>query len=133
MNLVVQRARIYARPIRTPRNRSNRTPELVHAHRMLRTLISSLPHTDCTVVSTCDDELDSSASCESSVEGIDDTTVGVQSTHTLAGRQVDHIQRMIRRNGVHELRCERPLEVEHGGFVYVRDETVVCVWGVCTP
>ena len=49
------------------------------------------------------DELDAGASCESSVEGINDTTVSVESTHTLACREDCDIQGAVSGDGVQDL------------------------------
>ena len=103
MNLVVQRPRIYARPVRTPRDRRDRAPELIHADGLLRALVAPLPHANRAVVTAGGDELDASASCESSVEGINDTTVSVEFTHTLASREVRYTESVVGGDGVHEL------------------------------
>ena len=109
MNLVVQRSRIYARPVRTPRDRCDRAPKLIHTHRLLRALVATLPDANRAVVTTSGDKLDPCASCESSVQGINDTTVSVESTHTLASCQVRHAQIVVGGNGVDDLGCEGPL------------------------
>ena len=109
MDFIVQRPCIYARPVRSPRDGRDRAPELIHAHGLLRALVASLPHANRAVVTAGGDELDASASCESSVEGINDTTVSVEFTHTLAGREVCDVQGVVGGDGVQDLGRERPL------------------------
>ena len=103
VDLIVQRSCIYARPVRTPRDGRDRAPELIHAHGLLRALVAPLPHANRAVVTAGGDELDASASCESSVEGINDTTVSVESTHTLACREDCDIQGAVSGDGVQDL------------------------------
>ena len=103
MDFIVQRPCIYARPVRSPRDGRDRAPELIHAHGLLRALVASLPHANRAVVTAGGDELDASASCESSVEGINDTTVSVEFTHTLASREIRHTESVVCGDGVHKL------------------------------
>ena len=81
VDFIVQCPCIYARPVRTPRDGRDRVPELIHAHGLLRSLVASLPHANRAVVTAgvaTSDELDAIAACESSVEGINETTVIVE-------------------------------------------------------
>ena len=81
VDFIVQRHGIYARPVRTPRDGRDRAPELVHTHGLLRALVAPLPHANRAVVTAgvaTSDELDAIAACESSVEGINETTVIVE-------------------------------------------------------
>ena len=133
VDFVVQCSRVYTRAIRTPADRRDGTSQLVHAHGLLRAFIPTFPYTNRSVITAGDDELDACASCECSVQGINDTTVSVEFTHTLAGRQGCDVECVVGGYGVHELGREGPLQVEHGGFVDVGDEAVVCVWRVCAP
>ena len=94
-------------------------PDAARRRRLLRALVAPLPHANRAVVTAGGDELDASASCESSVEGINDTTVSVEFTHTLAGREVCDVQGVVGGDGVQDLGRERPLQVEDGGLVQV--------------
>ena len=109
VNLIVQCSREYACPVCAPSDRGDWAPKLVHAHRLLRAFVSPLPNTDGAIITTGGNELDASTSCESSVEGINDTTVSVEFTHTLAGREVCDVQGVVGGDGVQDLGCERPL------------------------
>ena len=133
MDFIIQCPRKYARPVCTPSNRGDRAPELVHAHWLLRALVAPLPDTDGAVIAAGGNELDASASCESSVQGINDTTVSVEFTHALASCEVCDVQGVVGRDSVEDLGCEGPLEVEDGGFVEVGYEAVVGVWRVRAP
>ena len=133
VNFVVQRARVYVRAVRTPAYGSDGASELIHAHGVLRALVTALPHANGAVIAAGDYELDPCASCECSVQGINDTTVSVEFTHTLASREVRDTESVVCGDGVHELRGERPLKVEDRGFVDVRNETIVCVGRISTP
>ena len=109
MNLVVQCARIYTRTIRTPADGGNWTAQLIHTDGVLWALVPAFPHANGTVVRSGDDELNASASCESSVQGINDSSVRMEFTHTLAGREVRDAQCVVSRNGIEYLRGKRPL------------------------
>ena len=100
MDLIVQRPCVYTRSVRTPANGSDGTPKLIHAHGVLRTFITALPYANGSVVTASRDKLDAGASCECSVQGINDTTMSVESTHTLARREVRDAERMVGRSGV---------------------------------
>lgn len=133
VDFVVQCSRVYTRAIRTPADRRDGTSQLVHAHGLLQAFIPTFPYTNCSVITAGDDELDTCASCECSVQGINDTTVSVEFTHTLASREVRDTESVVCGDGVHELGGERPLKVEDGGFVDVGNETIVCVGRISTP
>ena len=107
--LVVQRTRIYARPIRAPAYRGDRAPQLVHAHGLLRALVAALPHADRPVVPAGRDELDARAAGECPVEGVDDAAVRVQLAYALPCREVGDGERVVCGDRVHELGGERPL------------------------
>ena len=109
MNLIVQCSRKYACPVCAPSDRGDWAPKFVHAHRLLRALVSPFPNTDGTIITTGGNELDASTSCESSVEGINDTTVSVEFTHTLAGREVCDVQGVVGGDGVQDLGRQGPL------------------------
>ena len=109
VDLVVQRTRVYARAVCTPAYRGYGAAQLIHAHWVLRALIASLPDADRAVVPASSDKLDPSAACERSVQGINDTAVGVEFTHTLAGREVRDTEGVVCRDSVHELGRKRPL------------------------
>ena len=133
MDLVIQGPRIYARAICAPANRGDRAAKLVHAHGVFRALVAALPYANGAVIAAGDYELDPCASCESPIEGINDTTVSVEFTHTLAGGEVRNGEGVVRRSGVHQLRRERPLEVEDGSFVNIGGEAIVGVRGIGPP
>ena len=117
MDLIVQGPRIYARAVCAPANRGDRAAKLVYAHGVFRALVAALPDADGAVVTAGGDKLDARTACEGSVEGINDTAVSVEFTHALAGREVGDAQSVVGRDGVHQLGRERPLQIEHGGFV----------------
>ena len=95
VNLIVQCSRKYACPVCAPSDRGDWAPKLVHAHRLLRALVSPLPNADGAIITASGHELDASTSCESSVEGINDTTVSVEFTHALASREVCDVQGVV--------------------------------------
>lgn len=95
MDLIVQCAGVYTRAVRAPAYRRNWTPKLKHAHRCLRSLVAPLPNSHGPVISAGHDKLDAGSSCQSSVEGINDSAVRVEFTHTLASREVRNAERVV--------------------------------------
>ncbi len=117
VNLIVQCAGVYTRTIRAPADGRNWTAQLKHAHRCFWSLVTSLPDTNGTVIGAGNNKFDASPSCESSVEGINNSAVRVEFTHTLASREVCDAESMVGRDGVEGLGGEGPLEVEDGCLV----------------
>lgn len=95
MDLIVQCASVYARAVRAPAYGRNWTAQLKHAHGCLWSLVASLPDSHGAVISAGHDKLNASSSCESPIEGINNSAVRVEFTHTLASREVRNAERAV--------------------------------------
>jgi hypothetical protein len=133
MDLVVEGADEKLAAVRRERDGGCRAADLNRRDRVLRALRSALPDADGTVVARACQELDARAGRERAVERVHDAPVRAQPAHALARTGVREPERVVGAGGVDEWRGERPLDVEDGRLVQVRQQCRIRVRRVRPP
>jgi hypothetical protein len=133
VDLVVESADEELAAVRRERDGGRRAADFNRSDRILRALRSALPDADGTVVARAREELNARAWRERAVERVHDAPVRAQPAHALARTGVREPERVVRAGGVDEWGRERPLDVENGRLVQVRQQRRIRVRWVRPP
>ena len=95
--------------------------------------IPDVPHPNCAIIASRDDQLSTCNAAHSSVETVDDSAMRTELPDLLTGGEGDDIECVICRGGVQERVDGREVNVQYRSFVQSLQQSVVRVWGVGLP